>query len=259
MTAFSYEGTNLVSQINSFETILFSVENDQVVSIDYDGYSENRFTHDVRGRLSVVVGDAFFFDDDCEAVLGPDADPESRLPHYTLQYDSANRLTRATGSYGDDLQICYLADVRVDSLTTSGECSIQENSSTTFTYDSNRLPLRSETTSDGKAQTELELVYENGRPVNLTIDITTARGFQSHTVQTLVYNERGLLASLASNITSSALDDGETLSSVGTFSYEDEPCVEQIFTNPADNLLVNISPPHLYEAGQRCGFLLEVL
>lgn len=253
--AFTYDGNDLVTRMTSYETVIYSVENGRVVEVEEVQDETFRFTYNDAGQMTQVVGDAFFLDDDCLNVFT--VDPEDEAPRYTLAYDSAGRFTGSQGSYGDVFSVTYLNNGRVGSISQSGECSRSAGTTAVFTYDNRGFAVLAVTTSPDGDRSEIRVTRESDRPVQLVMERTRSDGSMVQSSSTMSYNAEGLLESVSSVVVG---DDVEEERSRVTYRYEAESCVEQVMANPIDRLLSeDLAAVNLYEAGLRCGYVLDVI
>jgi len=235
VTSFSYGTDGLATRDNGFEMETFFYENGRVSRIETtdrfsDGFS---YTYDGSGRLSTVVGDAFFFDDDCDSAVN------QGVPSYQLTY-IADRLTSITGSLGDVTTLAYNPQGRLSTLTSTGACGdFTETTEATFRYGSDGLVTGSTTETSDEFNVDMpdtvELVvgYSNGLLTSVTESEFSAFGFES-TSFAFAYNDQNLLQSSTVITDESSLDF--------TYDYEDGRCAGQRTAYPHRAVFLDLQP-----------------
>ena len=252
--SFSYQGDNLVSQVAGNDVVTFTIENNRTVALEDTSEELQRYTYDNSGRIVAVEGDAFFLDDDCETLLLPGVDPEIIMPRYTLVYNTMGRLAQVDGSEGDGFVISYLANGNPNTITINGGCSDVETI-VRYSYGTSGLASRATIVDEFGDITEYTFEYENGRPIRSVETVTEFSAVVLVITSTFSYNTEGRIESSTTTVDR---DGGAPFTSTRTFRYEDEPCVEQVFINPVENLLVApLRPGTRFEGGLRCGFLAQ--
>ena len=265
VTSFTYDGNNLVARMDPFQMVNYIIEDDRVVAIEGDFSGDVSFTYDDEGRITEVVGDTFFFDDDCVILTPAGADPVSAAPQYSLDYDVQGRLAMITGSFGDITSISYNSNGRVDTLTNSGECISPGVGTTRFTYNSANLPIRAEGSSVSVVGDEetatIDISYDGDRPVRVVFTDTSVEFGTNVITQDFRYNSDGLLEQTVSTFESNdPLLGMATFSQSRTFIYENQSCVQQTNASPVDLLIAsNLQVLRPFENALGCGFLADLL
>ena len=247
VTTFTYGPDGIISRSNMSEMETFSYQNGRISQIDSDSrFGDNfSYTYDASGRLTDVVGDAFFSNDDCDVFVGIDG-VDLPAPTYQLAY-TGDRLSNITGSAGDVTTISYNAQGKITTLSTVNACDGDGTTTVNFAYDSNGRPMGASTREifgeDGfiDYSEELAVSYSNGR-LSL-LEVTSADStFSENSTTSYSYDAQGLLTMAVVNSEETFNGTVDSTAVNVSFTYEEGRCAGQRTAYPHRAIFLALQP-----------------